>query len=851
MEGVRFLLHRSPRIIVSNPFQGTRDSETTAIPPDPRQRLELLHDCRELVVSRLSKLVSEALAKMSEELAALASDSIDSEEQQALMDAISVVRQHRTEIELRFRRAFTEVFERRMSGAPDPQHEVATAFSELSLVDDSVIQARLTLDRLARRARGSLDPEEVLGMRARLAALLDRDWFEEDRHPAAPEAVFEALKSALAELAPRAEVQSALLDAFEPHVTANLNTVYGTVNERLKADNVLPRLRPQLAARDGRLAREFATQPSDGQPGVGPDSPSRGEGAAGWGGAHSGPGGAPQAFRQGHGGGYPGHGGAGHGGYGGGPQGGYGAGRTGGYGAGPGAYGGHGGGAPSFGQRGPGQGYGYPSRDYGESPGDTFVGDGRPGFDTVLTDLAHGAPTARAAATRMLADPETFAVADLPIPAVEAPLLDALSGLQARSAHARPAPAELLTDLTEHARASGSPLDQLTVEIVSMVFDYIYADKQLADVIKQQLLRLQVVAVKAALIDRSFFARRTHPMRRLIDRISEIASDADADLEPASPLVQGIEEVVEWVLLQFERDLEVFENALERIEVLASDESARRAERIATVTRDAERAESVVHARGLAMARLADRLDPGSPEFVREFLTDWWSLVMGEAQVGGPGSLIESDEAMSVGEGLIWSVQPKQPDEVPRLAALLPRLINGLIRGARLVQMPEDRREAFFDQLLRAHTQAIGAAKQTSSSGRRPGNLRMRADGKIQFVPADVPIDTVQIDPPIVEASSIRLSELRRGDTIEADIAGDGEFRSFRLAWVSPAQRVFVLSRFPEGAVSMDRARIAELFDSGRARLVEKGSALDKAIESIAAASEVVEDEASELPVDG
>jgi hypothetical protein len=62
------------------------------------------------------------------------------------------------------------------------------------------------------------------------------------------------------------------------------------------------------------------------------------------------------------------------------------------------------------------------------------------------------------------------------------------------------------------------------------------------------LLRLQVVAVKAALIDRSFFARRQHPMRRLLDRITELASDPDADLTPSGPMLRGIEGVIDQVL---------------------------------------------------------------------------------------------------------------------------------------------------------------------------------------------------------------------------------------------------------------------------------------------------------------
>jgi len=164
-------------------------SPIRAAPEDKRRRYELLQDCRDLVISRLSSVVGEALSKMSDQLSGVALKSTDPDEQRALMDAVSVVRQHRTEIELRFRRAFSDVFERRMYN-PDAPSPTAAASGELALVDDAELQARLEVDRLVGRARGRLDPDEVLGVRARFGALLERDWFDESRHPASPEAVF-------------------------------------------------------------------------------------------------------------------------------------------------------------------------------------------------------------------------------------------------------------------------------------------------------------------------------------------------------------------------------------------------------------------------------------------------------------------------------------------------------------------------------------------------------------------------------------------------------------------------------------------------------------------------------------
>jgi hypothetical protein len=56
---------------------------------------------------------------------------------------------------------------------------------------------------------------------------------------------------------------------------------------------------------------------------------------------------------------------------------------------------------------------------------------------------------------------------------------------------------------------------------------------------------------------------------------------------------------------------------------------------------------------------------------------------------------------------------------------------------------------------------------------------------------------------------------------------------AYKLSWVSPAQQVFVISRFPDAARSIARDRLCALFEHGRARLPEATSSVDRAIESI------------------
>lgn len=780
-------------------------------PGRSRKRFELLEDCCELVLQRMSEVVAQALNKMSDELTAEALRSFRSDQQQALLDAVMLVRENRTEIETRFRHSFGDIFERRLyaldaaaGAAPDgpAQDDVP-----LTLVSEEVIRDRLSVDRLVGRAKSRLDPDEVLGIRARLGALLDRDWFDEGKHPVSPEAVFEALKNALAELSSRAEVKVALLDAFEPHVSQNLNGIYAVVNERLRSNHVLPKIRPQVQTfastrRTGDAGASGADAAGAGRDGGGAaaDGPS----ASGAHGAHGGHGGHGAAMR----------------------------GATAQHGSMRGAEG-HSGAAPGIG----GAQWEEDGANAAAVDGYGTILDPMQALQAAMTDASAGRAGGRMQVARMLSNPAMFGVADIPVAPVQRPLVASLTAIQ--RGPSQPDADGMLPAIVERVREQGSPLDQITVEIVSMVFDYIYSDRRLPDSIKQQLLRLQVVAVKAALLDRSFFARRQHPMRRLIDRISDVGADPDADLAPGAPMIEGLARVVDRIVAEFDADLSIFDRSLAEIEALSSAESERRAASLQEVAREAAMRETLAIAQDDARTELGRRVDKDTPAFVREFLHRWWTPVLARLRADHEGEAATQawEAGIQVVDYLVWSVAPKQSEEIVRLATVLPNLIRGLKDGLARSEIPEDARVAFFDELLRAHTLEIAAAKKRAQAPLPPRPaaaassgavaVRMQPDGTVRFEPR--PDDTEGA--PTVSASDQVLSALRRGQRIE--ISDDDGARVFKLAWISPARKLFILTRLPEESLTIQGSEFAFMIQRGQARIVGDDSTLDRAIGAV------------------
>jgi hypothetical protein len=291
----------------------------------------------------------------------------------------------------------------------------------------------------------------------------------------------------------------------------------------------------------------------------------------------------------------------------------------------------------------------------------------------------------------------------------------------------------------------------------------------------------------------------------------------------------------------------VFDRATEEIEGLATEEGERRAVDIESAAREAEAQESLAIARDAAHEALGRLIGKDCPSFVHDFLNRWWADVLARLRTLREGEAAERawETGLRSAEYLVWSVAPKRTDDVPRLAAMLPGLIRGLRQGLELVPIEPEESAAFFDELLRAHTLEIAAAK------RRVTLLAATAEAAAQPQrPAPVaPAPTAAAARPRAEsgagialrgrpfaaaptASDELLSAFVRGQRIE--IEGDAGARVFKLAWISPARKLFILTRHPDESLTLQGPELAFMFQREQARVAQQDSALDRAIGSVA-----------------
>jgi hypothetical protein len=225
-----------------------------------------------------------------------------------------------------------------------------------------------------------------------------------------------------------------------------------------------------------------------------------------------------------------------------------------------------------------------------------------------------------------------------------------------------------LFDRLRKAGPHGSALrlvddDVDTIELVGLLFEYIGSNLRASSGARALLNRLHVPVLRVALGDRSFFTRRSHPARELLNTIAETGerwideSDSDSDLSAKMRLV------VDSVSADYDGDLALFENLLSdlgrHMQLLA-----RRAEVFERRQVDAARGrEKLEVARATARGAIAQALRDGTPsDAVRALLEQGWTDALALAALRHGSSSEEFRRRLAVASALVRNGTPESLD---------------------------------------------------------------------------------------------------------------------------------------------------------------------------------------------
>jgi exonuclease VII small subunit len=680
-----------------------RDFDRPAQSQQAAQFERLLRECQDLALGRLEKSVSAMLDKVEDALWGLANNAHDRDARDLYLKAKDTALAQRKTLEEQFRSRYLSEFQSRTERTGKPREEFSqydVSSLELNLVAEDDLDETLKANEMAAKLRRYCE-EELVALDQRIGVVIGDATLQGEANPFSPQAICSAFRQACQHVEPNQKIRMVFHKLFDDHVLDDIRSIYKDLNALLVQRSILPRIRYGMQrggiGRRGRLPLPAApgADAMAAAPGLDAYATPLGEGM---------PGGGEQDFF-----------------------------------------------AVLQNLMGLGAGMqraGLTGVRVGAPPAPALDGSGLhiPGFPPILG----GGAAATAAGARALlqgaelvgsltriqhGDVSSIAAGNLPLAAT---LVE-------------PGTTNVLRELKGTAFGTGlGYLDSMTLDIVTLLFDQIFDDSKIPSAMKGLIGRLQIPMLKVAILDKTFFSKKTHPARKLLDALGEVALGLPADFGTGSPLYARLENINQRLIDGFQDSIDIFDALRTELEQLLAEENHRAEEESRATAQRIEQKEKLAVAKAVAQQEIMRRAKSNRiPTAVLKFLAGQWVklLLIAHAKHGADSDAFQS--ALATMDLLIWSVTPMQSlEERRQLAARLPGLLKRINVGMQLVGTDEAARRTFFSKLMRCHTKVInGPATEKSKVARSPVPAQAAAPGP---APASTQSGASAAEPPVL-----------------------------------------------------------------------------------------------------
>jgi hypothetical protein len=441
-------------------------------------------------------------------------------------------------------------------------------------------------------------------------------------------------------------------------------------------------------------------------------------------------------------------------------------------------------------------------------------------------------------------------------------LLGALSVLQSQIASAGPLPQTQSDDAAQLSRevlqlkghlltqigalrgekpSHVATIDEDTIDLVGMLFEFILEDRNLPAAMQVMLARLQIPYLKAAILDRKLFAHRQHPARRLLDCLADQAKGWSEESDRDHRLHEKVKSIVDQLLHDFDDDMGIFERLLADLQQF-QDVNKRRSElaeqRVAESTRGREKLEQ---ARRRAAREILDRIGEHKlPPLVHGVLARAWAnhLVLTLLRQGEDSPEFKS--ALRFIDEFIASTQPvTDPASRQALRQMLPGIERALRQGLANVAFQEQDVERLLGQLHTYYRQQLGETLGSSEVVTVDEDAAMLAipdsiqpvidqnaaqDDSIEEDVAEVPLDSPEWH---------QVQALQPGTWLEFCLPDEAMARA-KLSWISPMSgRYLFVNRRGLKVADYSPQELSVLIADGQARVLATNALFDRAMTAI------------------
>lgn len=422
-------------------------------------------------------------------------------------------------------------------------------------------------------------------------------------------------------------------------------------------------------------------------------------------------------------------------------------------------------------------------------------------------------------------------------------------------------------------------VDAMTLDIVAMLFDYILDDRRIPDAMKALIGRLQIPVLKVAMLDKTFFSQKSHPARKLLDRMAEVSIGWNESEGHQGGLYQKADEMIQRILNEFDNQVDIFVEVLESLEQYMEEEKKRTDALTGLSAQHIHHREQEEIARIVAHEEIRRRIHaPQLPEVIGNFLIDCWEGVLAAEYMRGGEDGVPWMRAIETMDELVWSVAPKRAvEDRKKLVSLLPSLLKSLQEGIVLSAFPDAERDQFFSRLVKCHAEAVksgldGLSQEETAQAELVAQafdateIAQETEAPSDFVEVPVVTDIVEPDPIFVQSLNAEsddetdagwqtftigdisrqdplaksgddydgmVKRLKRGTWIEFG-QQSGESKRVKLAWVSPLKGLLLFTnRLGEKAVSITPAGLAEKLRCGNAQIIDDVALVDRAVNNL------------------
>jgi hypothetical protein len=263
------------------------------------------------------------------------------------------------------------------------------------------------------------------------------------------------------------------------------------------------------------------------------------------------------------------------------------------------------------------------------------------------------------------------------------------------------------------------------IDFLSLLFNIIFVDQELPDVIKAQLARLQINLLISVIQERGFLEHSSNPARRLLDTVVKTEVDlvlsGNCDLSGIEALKQGIDKIFNCEVVNFESYRELLEQYRNEPEKEPIPE---------TSIEQPDQAADVTETTQTVLSMMQELTLPLQAQNRSTILFDkvWAPMLSQIALTDGLNSSSWIKVVQTV-KSQVWALTPKTTvHDHQKLLTMMPKVSRALVKTMTALNLPTDLQNSLNEHLTREQAKVIKRTENNLRPLRKEPQTRVQAN---------------------------------------------------------------------------------------------------------------------------